>query len=328
MDPYKKRIKKEVYQDIYRLIKRERLMHIPSLHLDRIPGKKAIDTSVESTSVMESKDEGDSEKIKQKVYTSNKKQKVYASASRNAIFQEGLNIERQNIQKQKTPPKYQIPKVSTWHQHQNFIMKLNPRGRIMLHPFHPNHKQTSSCLNLEAEKDCINVHKLDPLLPRMKSIVMNYPKHYPLNPLQNFPNVLDAKRCVPAKYKRAITRQVLIIHQGLIKSPIDLGKWGFYKVRKYIPEPLICVKCQRYEHPTEANATKANANARKVNMRTVTRFSDRPICITLQNPVKSQQAHELVSTVQPNINDKVIDVLEVLTSFTDNLVNLLGTSKR
>ena len=129
-----------------------------------------------------------------------------------------------------------------------FVIKPNIKGEFILHP---KDKLASDCLEKEVTGEEFNLVKLDPAERERKSVVLRYPKEFPLEPLKNYSGVLEAQRCIPAKDKTAITRQVLIKHVGQFPKTLDLGYWGKFELRTYVPEPLRCFKCQRYGHRQE-----------------------------------------------------------------------------
>lgn len=47
---------------------------------------------------------------------------------------------------------------------------------------------------------------------------------------------------------KAPTRQALVTLTGALISTLDLGNWGFYRLRIHLPESLRCFTCQKYRH--------------------------------------------------------------------------------
>ena len=85
---------------------------------------------------------------------------------------------------------------------------------------------------------------------RTRCVVMRYPLSYSLIPLQEHPRVTSARRCVKRVGHGRIeqTRQVEVTLRGGPLDSLDLGLWGVFSVRSYVPEPLRCFKCQAYGH--------------------------------------------------------------------------------
>ena len=126
-----------------------------------------------------------------------------------------------------------------------FTIKPNLKEKFVLHP---ENAKSSRLLEQEVCHSQFNLVKLDPAMRENKSIVLRYPKEFPLELLEDLPNVLKAERCVPKKEKTQVTKQVLLKHIGPLPSELDLGHWGSYKVRPYVPEPLRCFRCQKFGH--------------------------------------------------------------------------------
>jgi len=113
--------------------------------------------------------------------------------------------------------------------------------------------------NTESTKDLLNSlrtlssGKVVNILPHttpprtFKSIVERFPIGFPLQRLTDLPFVISATRCVSRTTKEE-TRQVLLITNDTPPSEINLGIFGKFQTRAYIPEPLRCFKCQRFGH--------------------------------------------------------------------------------
>lgn len=131
------------------------------------------------------------------------------------------------------------------HPTAKFTARPNLKGEMVLHP---QDEASAKALEQGNNTSTIQVEKLDPALKETKSVVLRYPKEFPLEPLSNHQRVIKAERCTMPTDKTAKTRQVIITHLGPSPSSINLQTWGKYEVRPYVPEPLRCYKCQRYGH--------------------------------------------------------------------------------
>lgn len=93
----------------------------------------------------------------------------------------------------------------------------------------------------------VSLLKLDAQANTNKAIVMGYPVRMPVELLKRHPTVEEATRCVRTRYQWD-TRQVLVTLRGPIPPHIDLGNWGTFYLRPYMPEPLRCFRCQQFGH--------------------------------------------------------------------------------
>ena len=124
-------------------------------------------------------------------------------------------------------------------------IKPNLKGEFVLHP---TNSQTADLLEKEVGSSKFNLIKLDPAARETKSIIMRYPREFPLEPLTDLPNVLRAERCVPKRERTQVTRQVLLVPTGPLLKPLNLGVWGSFETRLYVPEPMRCYRCQKFGH--------------------------------------------------------------------------------
>ena len=114
----------------------------------------------------------------------------------------------------------------------------------------PKDEAAAFCLSRlarEGGEPGLNLKEVD---RRTRCVVMRYPLSYSLIPLQEHPRVTFARRCVKRVGHGRIehTRQVEVTMKGAVPESLDLGLWGVFPVRKYIPEPLRCFKCQAFGH--------------------------------------------------------------------------------
>ena len=85
---------------------------------------------------------------------------------------------------------------------------------------------------------------------KARGVVLRYPLSYALEPLQQHPCVIFAKRCQKRTGHGRIepTRQVEVEFRGTLPTSLNLGFWGVYSVRSFVPEPLRCFNCQGFGH--------------------------------------------------------------------------------
>ncbi|KAG7171036.1 Nucleic-acid-binding protein from mobile element jockey-like 4 [Homarus americanus] len=76
---------------------------------------------------------------------------------------------------------------------------------------------------------------------------LRYPLELPVEAVIKHSKVTKAERCVTSRDK-AQTRQALVDIKGTVPEEVDLGNWGTYKLRPFVPEPLRCYKCQKFGH--------------------------------------------------------------------------------
>lgn len=89
--------------------------------------------------------------------------------------------------------------------------------------------------------------RLDPGIRTTRGIVMGYPTRMPVSLLKRHPQVEEATRCTTTRLREE-TRQVLVTVRGPLPPHLDLGNWGTFYIRPFVPEPLRCFRCQRYGH--------------------------------------------------------------------------------
>lgn len=80
--------------------------------------------------------------------------------------------------------------------------------------------------------------------------MQHYPVLQPLDPMLQHPDVATPA-AAPSRLNHGVresTRQVEITFLGDLPGVLDLGVWETFSVRSYTPEPLLCFKCQGFEH--------------------------------------------------------------------------------
>ena len=97
----------------------------------------------------------------------------------------------------------------------------------------------------------VSLSPLNPEEKRVKMVLLGFSVSYDVEVITSHPQVVEASRLSKGKTP---TRQVLVTMKGTPSSTLDLGNWGTYNLRTYVPEPLRCFKCQKYGHH-QANCT-------------------------------------------------------------------------
>lgn len=84
----------------------------------------------------------------------------------------------------------------------------------------------------------------------VKGVLLGYPTHLPLDPVLAHPCVAAAVRCHynAGHGRRLPTRSVQLTLRGRVPASLDLGCWGRFTCRRYVPEPVRCFKCQAFGH--------------------------------------------------------------------------------
>ncbi|XP_076066336.1 uncharacterized protein LOC143039893 [Oratosquilla oratoria] len=92
----------------------------------------------------------------------------------------------------------------------------------------------------------LNLERLNPEDRKHRLVAHDYHTSFETEVIEDHPQVISATRM--RRWDKRPTRQVLITVKGEPFNSIDLGWYGRYDVRTYIPDPLRCFKCQRYGH--------------------------------------------------------------------------------
>ncbi|KAG7164302.1 Nucleic-acid-binding protein from mobile element jockey-like 2 [Homarus americanus] len=155
--------------------------------------------------------------------------------------------------------KYKIPKETEFdhayevvvvlgleYKNIKFSVKPNLVGDLILSPQDNNTaKILSEVTNLYGRT--VTIIPLDPEEKTTRMVLLRYPLELPVEVIIKHPKVAKAERCVTSQDK-AQTRQVLVDIKGTVPEEVDLGNWGTYKLRPFVPEPLRCYKCQKFGH--------------------------------------------------------------------------------
>ncbi|KAG7163006.1 putative RNA-directed DNA polymerase from mobile element jockey-like 63 [Homarus americanus] len=91
----------------------------------------------------------------------------------------------------------------------------------------------------------MNIIPLDPEEKTTRMVRLRYPLELPVEVIIKHPKVTKAECCVTSQDK-AQTKQVLVDIKGTVPEEVDLGNWGTYKLRPFVPEPLQCYTCQEF----------------------------------------------------------------------------------
>nr|BDV50222.1 MAG: hypothetical protein [Chiromantes dehaani nimavirus] len=83
-----------------------------------------------------------------------------------------------------------------------------------------------------------------------RGVVMRYPVAQSLDPIFSDPRVTFARRmtCNAGHGRKEPTQQVEVLFRGALPETLDLGHWGAFPVRRFIPEPLRCFQCHAFGH--------------------------------------------------------------------------------
>ena len=76
-------------------------------------------------------------------------------------------------------------------------------------------------------------------------VLLGFPLGFDVEVITSLPQVVEASCMTKVK---SPTRQVLVILKGAPITTLDLGNWGSYKLRTYVPKSLRCFTCQKFEH--------------------------------------------------------------------------------
>ncbi|KAG7173424.1 putative RNA-directed DNA polymerase from mobile element jockey-like 96 [Homarus americanus] len=105
---------------------------------------------------------------------------------------------------------------------------------------HNTAKILSEVTNLNGKT--VKIILLDPEEKTTRMVLLRYPLELPVEVIIKHSKVTKAERCVTSQDK-AQTKQVLVDIKGTVPEEVDLGNWGTYKLRPFVPEPLRCYKC-------------------------------------------------------------------------------------
>lgn len=83
-----------------------------------------------------------------------------------------------------------------------------------------------------------------------RGVLLGYPTHLPLDPVLAHPCIVAAERCYyNAGHGRLLpTWSVRLTFQGRVPASLDLGCWGRFTCRRFVPEPVRCFRCQAFGH--------------------------------------------------------------------------------
>ncbi|KAG7174275.1 putative RNA-directed DNA polymerase from mobile element jockey-like 66, partial [Homarus americanus] len=136
-----------------------------------------------------------------------------------------------------TVMKYKIPKETEFnHEYENNKFSVNPNlvGHLILSPQdHNTAKILSEVPNLNGKT--VKIIPLDPEEKTTRMVLLRYRLELPVEVIIKHPKVTKAERRVTSRDK-AQTRQVLVDIKGTASEEVDLGNWGTYKLRPFVPE--------------------------------------------------------------------------------------------
>ena len=126
-----------------------------------------------------------------------------------------------------------------------FIVKPKATGHILVQPRDERSSRILSEVDaLHGRRLHITVQRGNPSLS--KAVVCGFHQSLGLDLLDRVEGLTSPERL---KTRAGIqTKQVCVFFKGEIPKCIDLGPWGRFSVRPFVPEPLRCYKCQRFGH--------------------------------------------------------------------------------
>lgn len=139
--------------------------------------------------------------------------------------------------------------VAALEQKHPALQMRNVPGRDGSSVLLPLSQETYEVLHVLASEEgaFLEISEIDPSVQLSKGVVMGFPRRMPVALLQRHPQVEEAERCLTSR-QREETRQVLISVRGPLPPMLDLGNWGVYYIRPWVPEPLRCFRCQKFGH--------------------------------------------------------------------------------
>ena len=108
----------------------------------------------------------------------------------------------------------------------------------------------------ESEGKAVTVTLLNPEDKVRKMLLLRYPLAGDLAVIENHPRVSEAKRLMSWRTKTP-TGQILVGIKGELSDSLDLGIWGRFPLRSYVPEPIRCFNCQRFGHIKQTCQSRA-----------------------------------------------------------------------
>ena len=119
-------------------------------------------------------------------------------------------------------------------------MKPNIRGELIVTPHDLKAMDTLACT-----KD-VHLQRLSSAQKLTKAVVLGLPLQIPEDYLTKLCNIASAERL--KNREGYSTRTILCTFSGTVPEYVDLGHFGKYRTRPYVPEPMRCYDCQRFDH--------------------------------------------------------------------------------
>nr|BDT63461.1 MAG: hypothetical protein [Sesarmops intermedium nimavirus] len=113
----------------------------------------------------------------------------------------------------------------------------------------PNPKDAAFFLARAAKEPAFGINHAE-VESKSRGVVMRYPVAQSLDPILADPRVTFARRmtCNAGHGRKEPTQQVEVLFRGALPETLDLGFWGVFYVRRFIPEPLRCFQCHAFGH--------------------------------------------------------------------------------
>ena len=119
-------------------------------------------------------------------------------------------------------------------------MKPNIRGEWIVTPH-----DVKVMDKLASTKD-VHLQRLSSAQKLTKAVVLGPPPQIPEDDLTRLCNIASAEKL--KNREGYSTRTILCTFSGTVPEYVDLGPFGKYRTRPYVPEPMRCYNCQRYGH--------------------------------------------------------------------------------
>ena len=122
---------------------------------------------------------------------------------------------------------------------------LNHRGQFQLYPKDEGSQKLLSTLK-EIQGKELAIMPFRATKKPVKAVVMKFPLELDPELLLRKDFITSTQRCLSKE--KTPTRQVIITCIGKPPSSLDLGIWGEFNIRPYVPDPVRCYRCQGWGH--------------------------------------------------------------------------------
>ncbi|XP_076052657.1 uncharacterized protein LOC143032075 [Oratosquilla oratoria] len=130
------------------------------------------------------------------------------------------------------------------HSNWSITFKYLPTGEILISP--KDEAATSALANLtEVSGRRVNLQRVEGAEKGTKMVLQGWSTVNTLDAVEEHPQVISAERCT---WRKENTRQVVVTLRGPALRELDLGMWGTFPLRTFVPDPMRCFRCQQYGH--------------------------------------------------------------------------------